>query len=305
MEDCQRGSLDKLYCDTDGDLLADPPTDRIKWIDPYPLVFSYTPVEDPVIYQEAWSDFIEHLSRVTGKKVVLFPIQSNAAEIAAMRAGKIHVAGFNTGSNPLAVNCAGFRPFTIMAKKDGSFGYEMEIISYPDSNIKQVSDIKGKEFVFTAPTSNSGYKAASAILQTEFNLIKDRDFKYTFSGKHGTSILGVKNKIYEVASIASSVRKRMQKRGLIDKKDISVIYRSQTFPNTGFGYIYNLHPELVKKIKTAFETFQWDKADGTASSLKSEFSSSGYERFIPISYKDNWAIIRQIDRVNNVKYSCY
>jgi ABC-type phosphate/phosphonate transport system substrate-binding protein len=69
--------------------------------------------------------------------VQFFPVQSNAAQIEAMRAGRLHVAGFNTGSNPLAVACAGFRPFAMMAAEDGSFGYEMEIITYPGSGIER------------------------------------------------------------------------------------------------------------------------------------------------------------------------
>ncbi len=57
--------------------------------------------------------------------------------------GRLHIAGFNTGSNPLAVNCAGFRPFTIMASLDGGFGYEMEIITYPGSGIEKVGGHQG------------------------------------------------------------------------------------------------------------------------------------------------------------------
>ena len=60
---------------------------------------------------------------VTGKPVQFFPVQSNAAQLEAMRAGRLHVAGFNTGSNPLAVNCAGFVPFAMMASNNGAFGY--------------------------------------------------------------------------------------------------------------------------------------------------------------------------------------
>ena len=55
------------------------------------------------------------MEKVTGKKVLFFPVQSNAAQIEAMRSGRLHIAGFNTGSNPLAVNCAGFVPFAMMA----------------------------------------------------------------------------------------------------------------------------------------------------------------------------------------------
>ncbi len=298
-ENCPRGDLDKRFCDRDGDLIADIPQDPSKWIDPDTLVFAYTPVEDPAVYKEAWSDFIDYLEEVTGKKVIFFPVQSNAAEIEAMRSGRLHIAGFNTGSNPLAVNCAGFRPFTIMARKDGSFGYEMEIITYPGSGIEKVEDIKGKTLAFTSPTSNSGFKAPSAILKAEFNMIKDRDFKATFSGKHDNSILGVANKDYPAASIANSVKARMIKRNVIKPDQVVTIYKSQTFPTTGFGVVYNLKPELQEKIKKAFFTFKWE---GT--SLEREFSKSKEAQFIPMNYKDFWAVIRKIDAANNVSYAC-
>ena len=137
-QDCPRGDLDKRFCDVDGDLIADTPTNVADQVDPDTLIFAYTPVEDPAVYKAAWSDFLTHLESETGKKVMFFPVQNNAAQIEAMRSGRLHIAGFNTGSNPLAVNCAGFNPFTIMASKDGNFGYEMEIITYPGSGIEKV-----------------------------------------------------------------------------------------------------------------------------------------------------------------------
>ena len=302
-EDCPQGTLDKRFCDRDGDLVADAPTDPKKWLDPDTLIFAYTPVEDPAVYKEAWSDFLAHMEKVTGKKVVFFPVQSNAAQIEAMRSGRLHVAGFNTGSNPLAVNCAGLTPFTMMAKADGSFGYEMEIITYPGSGIDKVEDIKGKTLAFTSPTSNSGFKAPSAILKSEFKMVKDKDFKPTFSGKHDNSILGVANKDYQAASIANSVKNRMLKRGVIKPEQIKTIYKSQTFPTTGYGYVNTLKPELAAKVKESFSSFKWDNADGTMTSLHKEFKLKS-DQFIPISYKKHWTVIRQIDAANDVSYAC-
>src|SRR5690606_15715077 len=123
-------ALDPRYKDEDGDLVADIPTDPSQLIDPPVLIFAYTPVEDPAVYAKVWDGFLKHMAKVTGKRVQFFPVQSNAAQIEAMRAGRLHVAGFNTGSTPLAVACAGFRPFTMMASADDSYGYEMEIITY-------------------------------------------------------------------------------------------------------------------------------------------------------------------------------
>jgi phosphonate transport system substrate-binding protein len=292
-------ALDARFQDANGDLVADAPTDPADWIDPDTLVFAYTPVEDPAVYAEVWSEFLAHLEQTTGKQVQFFPVQSNAAQIEAMRAGRLHVAGFNTGSNPLAVNCAGFVPFAMMASEDDSFGYEMEIITYPDSGIEQVEDIKGGKLAFTSPTSNSGYKAPSAILKSDFDMVAERDFEPVFSGKHDNSIMGVANQDYPAASVANSVLRRMIARDVVKPEQIVSLYKSQTFPTTGYGHVYNLKPELAEQVKEAFFSFDWE-----GSRLQEEFKQSGEAKFIPISFKEHWEVIRKIDAANGVSYAC-
>lgn len=298
-QDCPRGDLDKRFCDVNGDLIADTPTDPADQVDPDTLIFAYTPVEDPAVYKAAWSDFLTHLENETGKSVVFFPVQNNAAQIEAMRSGRLHIAGFNTGSNPLAVNCAGFNPFTIMASADGNFGYEMEIITYPGSGIEKVEDIKGKQLAFTSPTSNSGFKAPSAILKGDFDMLPERDFEPVYSGKHDNSILGVANKDYMAASIANSVKSRMISREVITEDQVKVVYKSQTFPTTGFGTAHNLTPELKEKIRNAFFNFEWE---GT--SLQAEFEKSNEGQFLEMTYQEFWEVIRKIDAANGVSYAC-
>ncbi|SET58500.1 phosphonate transport system substrate-binding protein [Marinobacter segnicrescens] len=291
--------LDDRYQDKDGDLIADIPADASQQVDPSTLIFAYTPVEDPAVYREVWSEFLDHLAETTGKKVQFFPVQSNAAQIEAMRAGRLHIAGFNTGSNPLAVACAGLRPFTMMAAEDGSFGYEMEIITYPDSGIEDVEDIRGKELAFTSQTSNSGFKAPSAILKADYNMVAGEDFEPVFSGKHDNSILGVANQDYPAAAIANSVLNRMLSRDVVSDDQIVSLYKSQTFPTTGYGIAHNLKPELQEAIQEAFFSFEWE---GTA--LEEEFSKSGEAQFVPITFQEHWEVIRKIDAANGVAYNC-
>lgn len=291
--------LSERYADADGDLVADIPEDESQWIDPDTLVFAYTPVEDPAVYAEVWASFLKHMEEVTGKRVQFFPVQSNAAQIEAMRAGRLHVAGFNTGSNPLAVSCAGFRPFTIMAAEDGSFGYEMEIITYPGSEVREVEDIRGRTLTHTSETSNSGFKAPTALMASEFGMISGEDYDVDFSGKHDNSVLGVANQDYEVATIANSVKTRMLDRGVIGEDQIEVLYQSDTFPTTGYGTVYNLAPELQDAIQEAFFSFDWE-----GSALAEEFGRNGEDQFIPITFQEHWAVIRQIDEANGVEYDC-
>jgi phosphonate transport system substrate-binding protein len=296
-EQCPRGTLDSRYCDRDGDLIADLPLEKDDWQDPSALIFSYTPVEDPAVYEKVWADFIAHLEKTTEKRVIFFPVQSYAAQYEAMRSGRLHVAGINTGGTPVAVNCAGFVPFSMMAGEDGAYGYEMEIIVPTNSDIQTPADLRDKALTFTSPTSNSGFKAPSAILKAEFGLVAETDFETSFSGKHDNSILGVANGDYEAAAVANSVLRRMLERETVDPGALRSIYKSQTFPTTSYGHAYNLHPAIAAKIRQAFFTFPW-----AGSGLAEEFVEE--DRFISISYKTDWQVIRTIDSASGVSYDC-
>ncbi|MFW6362442.1 MAG: phosphate/phosphite/phosphonate ABC transporter substrate-binding protein [Spirochaeta sp.] len=294
----QYGDLLPGFIDQNNDLVADPPEDESEWLDPSTLIFSYTPVEDPEVYRGVWEEFLDHLADVTGKEVQFFAVQNYAAQLEALRSGRLHIAGVNTGSVPMAVNTAGFVPFVIMAGADGSYGYEMEIITQPDSDITEMEDLRGRQLALVSPTSNSGFKAPTALLSAEFGMAVDEDYQTAFSGNHDASILGVANGDYEAAAIANSVMKRMIERGVVDQDSVRTIYTSDTFPTTGYGYIHNLHPDLAAKIVEAFTSFDWS---GTR--LEEEFGGGNDEsQFMPITYQEHWAVIRTIDKATGVEY---
>ena len=295
-QDCaQRGVLDVMYCDADGDLVADAPTDPSQWVDPPTLFFAYTPVEDPAIYEDIWDPFIDHLAEVTGKEVRFFAVQSNSAEVEAMRSGRLHIAGFSTGPTPFAVNLAGAVPFAIMGNEGGRFGYTLQVYVQKDSDIQTMADLKGKVVAHTSPTSNSGHQAPSALFPG-LGVVPGEDYEIVFSGSHDNSILGVVAGDYDAAPVASEVVERMAARNLYDPDDLRIIYETSPFPTTSYNYVYNLHPDLIEKIKEAFFSFDFE---GTA--LGDEFE--GLTQFVPINYQDDWAIIREIQNVNGVVYT--
>jgi phosphonate transport system substrate-binding protein len=294
-----QAQLSPRYQDQDQNLVADLPADKSAWRDPRILIFAYTPVEDPALYTQVWDEFITHMEDLTGKEVRFFPVQSNAAQLEAMRAGRLHVAGFNTGSTPVAVNCVGFEPFAMMAAKDGSYGYEMEIITYPGSGIESPADLAGRQLAFTSPTSNSGFKAPSTLLLSEFGLSAGEDYRTSYSGSHDNSILGVVNSDYEAAAVANEVLRRMQGRDVVRAEQYRSIYKSLTFPTTAYGIAHNLHPVLAQRIRDAFFTFDWE-----GSALQREFADAGMSSFIPINYQQHWQVIRSIDDANDTVYNC-
>lgn len=290
-----RGDLAERYCDENRDLVADLPMDRGEWTDPDTLFFSYVPVEDPAIYVDVFAPFVAHLEEVTGKEVRYFSAQSYAAQIEALRSGRLHVAGLSTGSTPFGVNIAGFNPFTIMGTEDGQYGYRMQVITHVDTDIQSIEDLAGETVAHTEPASNSGNQAPRALLAS-LGVVPDEDYEVVYSGGHDQSILGVANQDYVAAPIASSVLDRMADRGVVDRADLRVVYESQPFPTTAFGMAHNLDPVLQLLIQKAFFTFDFE---GTT--VGEEFSDA--DRFIPISYRENWAVIRTIQNQNDVEYT--
>lgn len=277
--------------------MADLPSDSTRWSHPSTLIFAYTPVEDPAQFRDVWAGFLLHLERETGRPVRFFPVQSNAAQIEAMRAGRLHVAGFNTGSVPLAVNCAGFVPITMMGRTDGSFGYEMEILTLRTSGIESVDGLRGRTLAFTSPTSNSGFKAPSVLLEAEFGLVAERDFVPAFSGRHDNSVLGVLHGDYDAAAVANVVIDQVLARGVGSAEDLRVLYRSETFPTTAYGVAHRLHPALRDAVARAFATFPWE-----GSALAAEFQDE--DGFLPITYRDHWEVIRRIDIASSTSWRC-
>lgn len=290
-----RGHLDVMFCDADGDLVADRPTDPSQWVDPATLIFAYTPVEDPAIYGDIWQPFIDHLAEVTGRNVRFFAVQSNSAQVEAMRSGRLHIAGFSTGPTPFAVNLAGAVPFALMGSDDGQFGYTLQVYTHVDSGIDTMEDLRGRRVAHTSPTSNSGNLAPMALFP-ELGITPGEDYEVVFSGSHDQSMLGVVARDYDAAPVASEVVDRMAARGLYDTEDVKIIFETDPFPTTSYNYVYNLHPDLVEKIEEAFFTFEFA---GTA--LGEEFE--GVERFIPINYQQHWNVIRTIQAANNVEYT--
>lgn len=284
--DCKnRGDLDNLYCDENGDLVADTPKDPKKLKNPGTLVFTYTPVEDPAVYEKAFKPFTDHLAQCTGKKVVFYQVQSNAAEIEAMRSGRLHVGGFSTGPTAFAVNIAGAVPFAVKGYEKDFQGYRLIVVVKKDSPFQKLPDLKGKRVAHTAPSSNSGHMAPMALFPKQ-GLTPEKDYKILFSGKHDQSVMGVRSGDYDAAPVASDVFHRMAVRGQIKEDEFRIIWQSEVFPTSSFAYAHDLEPAFRDKMLKCFYDFRF------TDDMKKNFD--GADRFFPVTYKKDWAIVRQV-----------
>lgn len=289
-----RGQLDTRYCDANKDLVADAPADPKDWKDPSALVWAYTPVEDPAVYANIFKPLTEHLTSCVGKRIVYYPVQSNSAEIEAMRSGRLHFAGFSTGPTGFAVNLAGAVPFAAKGVGDQVRGYNLVAVVKASSPYQKLSDLKDKKVAHTSPSSNSG-NLAPRVLFPEQGLSADTDYKPLMSGGHDKSLLGVVSGDYDMGAIASDVFERMITRGTVKKEDVRVIYRSPVFPTSSFAHAHDLKPELAKKLTDCFFSFRFTP------DMTKEFN--GDDRFLPISYQKDWAVVRDVAEKSGTPYN--
>jgi phosphonate transport system substrate-binding protein len=108
--------------------------------------------------------------------------------------------------------------------------------------------------------------------------------------------MGVVNRDYDAAPVASTVMERMQARGMFKGDQLRVVYESSQFPRASFGIAHNLHPDLKAKIREAFLSFDFRK-----SKLGQEFKD--VEKFAPIDYKQHWRDVRAIQKTSGISYT--
>lgn len=280
-----RGTLDQAYCDEDGDLVADLPKDPKKLRNPSTLVFTYAPVEDPAIYEDLFRPFMEHLAKATGRRVVYFQVHAYAAQVEAMRSGRLHIGAFATGATGFAVNLAGAVPFAQRGNAEGPAGYAVIVLVRKDSPYQKLTDLKGKKFAHATPSSHSG-NIAPRVLFPPLGLTPDTDYKVLYSGGHDKTVFGINTGDYDAGTVASTVFERMVNRGTVKGADFRVLYRSDLFPTAAFTHAHDLHPDLAKKIREAFEEYRYPPE------LMKAFEGS--DRFLPASYKKDWNVVRLI-----------
>jgi phosphonate transport system substrate-binding protein len=226
--------------------------------------------------------------------VLYYPASSNMTEVEAMRSGRLHIAGFSTGTTGFAVNLAGAVPFATKGDDNGVQGYRLIAVVRKDSPYRTLADLKGRRVAHTSTTSNSG-NIAPRVLFPPQGLTPDRDYQPLMSGSHDKSAMGVAAGDYDMAPVASDVFDRMVARGTLNGGDFRIIYTSPVFPTSSFVHANNLAPALADKIRACFYAFRFPDT------MVAEFNRD--DRFVPITYKADWALVREIAEKTGTPYT--
>lgn len=289
-EGVESSKLSSEFADTDGDLVADTPTDASKLVTPTTLRFSYIAQSDNS-KEGTWKEFLAAVSKNTGLPVEEVAYSNLKDQLADFRDGKLHLTAFSTGETETAVNSAGFVPMACFANDQGEFGTKMLLIAPANGAVKKIDDIRGKRLTLVRLKSNSGCLAPLVLLSKDHNMHLDKDFSFGMSQSHENSIRGVAKGEYDVAAVSSDILSRLESAepDVVKPEKINIIYESKIYPPGVLGVPHNLDPKITEKIKETFTNFDWK---GTG--LESTYHGDGSAKFALVSYKNDWSQIRDV-----------
>lgn len=278
-----------------GNPVPQTPDDEDEWLEPDTLLISRGPSEDsPEAYRDAFSVIRENIEAETGLDTEYFEMNEHAAGIEAMRSERLHIASFSTGTVPYAVNIADAVPAFAGVSRDESYGYRLYAVTGIGSDINSVEDFAGRDIAHTSETSNSGHQAPAALFEGLFGVQPGEDYEIEFSGSHEASTRGIHAGDFEAGPICSSCIRRAVESADFGPDEFKVVWASDPFPSGPMCYRYNLHPDIVEGIETAFLDYDYE---GTL--YEEELDAA---QFVEVDYPTHWDIILTIQENNEIEY---
>jgi phosphonate transport system substrate-binding protein len=248
-----------------------------------------------------WEPVAAYLTEQLGVPTKTYRVADYAGLVEAMRGDNIEFSRFGPAVYSLGRRVMGdkLKPLFRDIDNNGAEGYYSIIIVRADSPIKSLEDLKGKPFLFADPNSTSGY-AFPAYFMKKQGFDPAKHFSATiYSGSHENSVLGVVKGQYDASAThwtneTSSMVATLERRGMIPKDSVRIIWKSPLIPASPFCVRANLPQALQDAVKDAFYTMK-DKSPQTWETL-TQGQVRGYAPAKHEDYLDVVAVVEEMDR---------
>lgn len=221
------------------------------------LRIALIPSEDSRAMIRQSQALLDALGKKLGVKVEGFVATDYNGVIEALRSKHVDVAYLGPFSYVKAAQVANCEAFAVAeTRKNGTVAYHSQIIATPQSGIRSLADLKGRNFAFVDPTSTSGYVFPMVALK-EAGIVPKDDFKNViYTGAHDANILAVKNRRVDAATVADRILAAAVEKGQISTNDYRVVWRSAAIPESPMVWRKDLPAADKAKVKAAFLSLQ-------------------------------------------------
>ena len=215
------------------------------------LRVSAIPDEAPTELQRKFTPLGDYLKQATGLDVRFTPVTDYAAVVEGLATNKIDLAwlgGFTFVQARLRTQ-GGATPIVQRAEDEA---FTSKFIVPAASPAKTLADLKGKTFVFGAPSSTSGSLMPRHFL-LQAGIDPERDFKtVAYSGAHDATVAFVAASRAEAGVLNASVWDKLVESKNPNAARVRVLATTPPYHDYNWTVRPGLDPALAKKLTDAF-----------------------------------------------------
>ena len=207
----------------------------------------------------------EKVGKLIGDKlgcpVEVFVATSYNAEIEAMRNGKLEIGEFGPLGYVLAHQVAKAEAVAAFGDDSGKPDtYWASIVTYPESGIKTVAEIKGHSFAFSDPASTSGHLFPAYGLR-KAGLDPDKDVRALYAGSHTASFEALYNHKVDAGELNSEQLESAKQRGHYKDGDLVFLWKSDPIPTDPFCVRGDLPADFKARLVTVLQNLDLTTLD--------------------------------------------
>jgi phosphonate transport system substrate-binding protein len=236
------------------------------------------PTTDPGKVIRESQPLVAYLEKETGAKIELTVPTSYAAAVEAIANDQVDIAYLGGFTYVQASKRAGVLP---LVQRDRDQNFHSLFIAHADSNISNLTDLKGHTFAFGDVNSTSGHLMPEYFMR-ESKVDPEVIARAIYSGGHDATALAVVNKKVDAGALDETVYQRMVKEGKIDPSKVKVFYTTPPF----YDYIWvarkNLDPKLADGFTAAF--LKLDLNNSTHKPILDLLNATKYVRAVDGNY---------------------
>ncbi len=215
-----------------------------------PIKFGIEPYEDPAKLEPAYRVLADAMEKRLGCEVEVQVVEDYSAEVLAMANNRLDIGQFGPMGYVFASSKAGAEPIASFGTADGKLStYTAGIYVAKDSDIRSITDLKGKDVALGGIGSTSGDVLPRYGLKTAG--INESELNINYAGGHPEALLALINGTVDAAEINSQTIASASAAGTFNPDDYRQVWSSEPIPNDPITIRGGADPALKEAVRDA------------------------------------------------------
>jgi phosphonate transport system substrate-binding protein len=213
------------------------------------LKFGFDLRLDPKDDFKIYMPFLQYLTETTGLKFSIVFTADYEETIKNLGAGVTQFAFLGPLNGIRAKKLYGTGCLAMGKNSLGRKEYQGAIITRPESDLSDLTDLKGRSFAFGSRFSTQGHLIARFMLEQAGLSLGDLSI-YEYTGSHENAMRAILNGAFDAAAVQDSLARKMSALG-----KVKILSMSAPFPASLACFNGNVDASIVTKVKQALMDF--------------------------------------------------